>query len=260
MDEVTVFSVVPNALWSWCALTLRVFTALVIIPAVRGAMPVSTLGAVSVLLGLQFSRIGCIQPVACGTMASQTSEEALCELLLSLVCGVLVGLPSAVAGEFLTTALEVGDASRGARSGEQLNPLLGVTHSPITQAASLGLLIAATSMGFHHIIFEALLLPYSAESAAGFVPRAMTLALVSFRVGVVVAAPVIVVGLLIDIGGAMVSTSLPRVQLHYELLPVKMVLGLVVGVWVLCQLDRVPLVERFVQHTAAVSMGMAGGG
>lgn len=165
--------------------------------------------------------------------------QVLVSGLWQIAFGALIGFAVFIAAEAVLIGARIGDSVRGAQFAEQINPLLEMRVSCAENAIGLAILALVFSSGLYQVPLS---LIFASLDEAGFCPDAAarvffsSLGLLSaprlsadaIRFGVCAAAPVIVFCLVFDIGSALISRVLPRLNSSFEFLPIKMLLGFIV--------------------------------
>jgi len=163
------------------------------------------------------------------------TAQLLVASIRELLTGVAWGLPFALIVEAIPTAGRIADVSRGAQFAEQVSPGFGSADSVLESLGVYLALLVIFPLGGYHLLLHPILT--SAPELAGLLvesdsvlsgKQALTFIAVSSKaitLGFALAAPVVVFSLLLDIAGALLSRSLSRVNVLFELMPMKMLLG-----------------------------------
>lgn len=164
-----------------------------------------------------------------------SSLAALASLLVSkAVGGLLLGAPLAFSLESLAVCGRLMDLGRGESTGGQLNPALGVQTS--TQEQLMRLLSACLifSGGAYQVLLEFSFKLGSVQLSAQWLGQSAALKNLiilsdALMLGIGLAAPVLLSSLVFDLGAGLISRVLGRLNLVFELLPLKLLVGLLLS-------------------------------
>lgn len=188
---------------------------------------------VRLLFALTLSLV--VAPAARPFLPPQPGNPA--DLTLLILGEILVGLFIGTVARTLLSALDTAGMlianTLGLSAAQAFNPALAALGNPLSGLlAILGVLvILATDL--HHLMVLGLVDSYSlfvpgqgllVEDAAGHISR---VAADSFAVGAQLAAPFIVLGVLVNLGLGLISRLVPQVQVFFVGLPAQLAVGLI---------------------------------
>jgi len=155
-----------------------------------------------------------------------------------LVSEVLVGLMLGGGARLMMSALQVAGATAGIASGlgfaQQIDPLASQTAAIFSGFFSLMGVVLIMAAGLHRIMIEAAADSYAIfppgqlppiGDASMFVIDAVANA---FRLGIQIAAPVLIFSLIFNISLGLVARLLPQIQIFLIAMPLSVLLGLAV--------------------------------
>lgn len=145
-----------------------------------------------------------------------------------LVAAGLLILPLAIVAEVLPTAGRVADVSRGAQFSEQLLPGGEQRASLLEQAAVFAVAALAFLSPLYQQIIRRIVLSEPTRNYEQFSEYLITLSTQAIATGVLIAAPIIIASLTVDGATALLSKTLNRNNMSYELLPLKLICGLLI--------------------------------
>lgn len=155
-----------------------------------------------------------------------------------IVLEVLIGLLMGAGARLFMSALQVAGATAGISSGlgfaQQIDPVASQTSTIFSAFFSLMGVVLMMSIGLHRVMLEA-----AADSYTVFPPGAIPMmgdaaqhvigaVADSFRLGVQIAAPVLVFSLLFNISLGLVNRLLPQIQVFLIAMPLSVLLGVAV--------------------------------
>lgn len=155
-----------------------------------------------------------------------------------IVSEVIVGLLLGAGARLTMSALQVAGATAGLASGlgfaQQIDPVASQTATIFSAFFSLMGVVLLMAAGLHRIMIEA-----AAESYNAFPPGAMPpvgdsaqyiigAVADAFRLGIQIAAPVLVFSLIFNISLGLVSRLLPQIQVFLIAMPLTVLLGVAV--------------------------------
>lgn len=219
-------------------LVLRFFAALLMFHSLRSYLGISGTVVVATTLALSIaSRSGVIVSSLTGDDKVISSMTVLALGVKEICLGLVYAAPLALALEALVGAARIVDVSRGVQTAEQYYPALGSHASPLEGFAVFAVGGVFLLSGGGELMYATLgKIPVGATGEVG--PLA-SLNWEAYMVGVLheaglvlessllIAAPVVLAALAVDIVGAYLSRLLPRVQFVLELLPLKLCAGLI---------------------------------
>ncbi len=206
---------------------------------------------------------GLLTPVLAPIMPALPASPSQLVMLVGgeVVIGVFIGTIARVLVSALETAGSVVSMQMGLSNAQMFNPIADQQQSPLPSAfyGMLGVvMIFLTDM--HHLLLRA-----TVESYAVFQPGAFPavgdlsdvlarMAAESFRLGIEMAAPFIVLGLVFFIALGVIARLVPQIQILFVAQPLQILGGLVVFAFVLATGMRWFLAE-FAQQMAFYAPG-----
>lgn len=155
-----------------------------------------------------------------------------------IISEIIIGLILGLGARLMMSALQVAGATAGIASGlgfaQQIDPVASQPAAVFSGFFSLMGLVLIMSAGLHRVMIEA-----AGDSYAIFPPGALppigdaTQFVIdavsnSFRLGIQIAAPVLVFSLIFNIALGLVSRLIPQVQVFMTAMPLSVMLGLAV--------------------------------
>ncbi len=153
-----------------------------------------------------------------------------------IVAEIVIGLIMGLGARLMMSALQVAGASAGLASGlgfaQQLDPVASQPAAVFSGFFSLMGLVLIMSVGLHHVMIQAAGDSYAifppgvlpdVGDASQFVIDAVAN---SFRLGIQIAAPVLIFSLIFNIALGLVSRLIPQVQVFMTAMPLSVMLGL----------------------------------
>lgn len=152
-----------------------------------------------------------------------------------IILEVLIGLLMGAGARLFMSALQVAGATAGIASGlgfaQQVDPVASQTSTIFSSFFSLMGVVLLMSIGLHRVMLQA-----AADSYAVFPPGAIPMmgdaaqhvigaVADSFRLGVQIAAPVLVFSLLFNISLGLINRLLPQIQVFLIAMPLSVLLG-----------------------------------
>lgn len=173
-------------------------------------------------------------------LASQTpsAPENVVAAIPLIISEVVVGLLLGAGARLTMSALQVAGATAGLASGlgfaQQIDPVASQTATIFSAFFSLMGVVLLMAAGLHRLMIEA-----AAESYEMFPPGAMPpvgdsvqyiigAVADAFRLGIQIAAPVLVFSLIFNISLGLVSRLLPQIQVFLIAMPLSVLLGVAV--------------------------------
>lgn len=217
-----------TGVFAFLVLFARIGSAIMVLPGIGdGFVP----GQIRLLFALGFSVV--LAPLLIDSVPALPENPArLAEILLiEAVIGVFIGLIARV----LLAALDIGGTviafQMSLSNAFVFNPAQ-FSQSPIISAfltLAGSVLLFVTDL--HHLLFGAVLRSYAAFPVAGMPPvgdMANTFARYvsdAFTIGLQIAAPIVLIGLLIYIGTGLVNRLMPQIQIFFVILPLQIAVG-----------------------------------
>ena len=214
----------------------RLGSALILL---RGFGEVNVPVRVRLIIALAFSFV--VFPVV--SVALPTLPENLAELIFLLVGEILIGIAIGAITRLLLSMLQVGGTiiafNAGLASAQLFDPSAGQTGA-IT-------LLFVTNM--HHVMLMAmvdsyvLFIPGQGFPVGDFSESATRIVSDSFRLGLQIALPVLVVGMLIYVAMGLMARLMPQIQVFFIALPLQILVGfsvlaITIGVSMLVFIDH----------------------
>ena len=173
--------------------------------------------------------------LAGGTPPAPASISAAIPMIVS---EILVGLMLGGGARLMMSALQVAGATVGVASGlgfaQQIDPMASQTSAIFSGFFSLMGVVLIMQAGLHRVMIEAAADSYiifppgqlpSVGDASMFVIDAVAN---SFRLGIQIAAPVLIFSLIFNMSLGLVSRLLPQIQIFMIAMPLSVLLGLAV--------------------------------
>lgn len=149
---------------------------------------------------------------------------------------VIIGLILGLGARLMMSALQVAGATVGIASGlgfaQQLDPIASQPAAIFSGFFSLMGVVLIMSAGLHRVMIDAAADSYTIFPPGAFPPigdaNEFVLEAVSssFRIGIQIAAPVLIFSLIFNIALGLVSRLIPQVQVFMTALPLSVMLGL----------------------------------
>lgn len=151
---------------------------------------------------------------------------------------IIIGLIMGLGARLMMSALQVAGATAGIASGlgfaQQIDPIASQPAAIFSGFFSLLGLVLIMSVGLHRVMIEAAADSYIMFPPGAFPPIGDATQFVidavsnSFRLGIQIAAPVLIFSLIFNIALGLVSRLIPQVQVFMTALPLSVTLGLAV--------------------------------
>jgi len=181
-----------------------------------------------------------VTAVLAPTLAGQTPPmpRDLGAIVPLIACEIIVGLMLGGGARLMMSALQVAGATAGIASGlgfaQQVDPIASQPAAIFSGFFSLMGVVLVMSAGLHLVMIEAAVDSYTifppgklplVGDASVFVIDAVAN---SFRLGIQIAAPVVIFSLIFNIALGLVSRLLPQIQVFMIAMPLSIMLGLAV--------------------------------
>jgi type III secretory pathway component EscT len=216
-----------------------------------------------VTLSLVLSISMCASELGSGVFNPVKCENVILFVVSALrecFIGALIGLPLAIAVQSLVMSARIVDTTRGAQFSEQVAPENGYKTSSLEGAAALFVLVIAFTYGGYQILvmslyesFKIIQIGLSFDFLSNLnLISILSLSQKAISIGLLIAAPVVAIMFLIDFSAALISRSLGRVNIVFELMPLKMALGVILftvlclGIPVRVIPDAISLINTFI--------------
>lgn len=201
--------------------------------------------------------------ITMATMVPAPAIGSLPQLTLTVAREMVIGMAIAMALRALVAAAELGGHLSGSQMmlsyGSTIDPMGGVRNNLIGTLYSNMAILAFFMVNGHHALMRALAESYSSIPMGGggvdgsIVEVVMRLLGVVFVLGLRLAAPLIVVLLMVEIASGLLTRATPGLDLMALSTPVRLVAGLLAVAAVVPLLPG--LVQRFI--TISMELGMA---
>ena len=155
-----------------------------------------------------------------------------------IISEIIIGLIFGLGARLMMSALQVAGATAGIASGlgfaQQIDPIASQPAAVFSGFFSLLGLVLIMSAGLHRIMIEAAGDSYALFPPGAFPPIGDATQFVidavssSFRLGIQIAAPVLIFSLIFNIALGLVSRLIPQVQVFMTAMPLSVMLGLAV--------------------------------
>jgi flagellar biosynthetic protein FliR len=155
-----------------------------------------------------------------------------------IICEIIIGLMLGGGARLMMSALQVAGATAGIASGlgfaQQVDPIASQPAAIFSGFFSLMGVVLVMSAGLHRVMIEAAADSYTlfppgqlppVGDASVFVINAVA---DSFRLGIQIAAPVLVFSLIFNIALGLVSRLLPQIQIFMIAMPLGIMLGIAI--------------------------------
>lgn len=165
-------------------------------------------------------------PNATGSMLLLLGQEMIVGLLMGLGARLLISMMS-IAGEIIA-------ALSGLQTATLFNPALGASTAAPTVLLTLAAGVLVLALNLHHQLIMGIMQSYQAFPPgtvlpAGDVAQAVTqLVSMSFKVGVQLATPVLVVGFLMYLAFGIFNRLIPQLQVFFISIPLSIGVSLLV--------------------------------
>lgn len=178
-----------------------------------------------------------LAPIVAPTLPKEPPEfgAAMALLFGEIVIGLLLGAVSRILMSALSNAGQIVGLETGLAFAQMTDPTQGQAAGQVI-SVFLGLLgvtmIFAT--GLHHLFLGAIVGSYDAFPPAGFPDLGDASALAvkavgdSFRIGVQMAAPLMLAGLIFRIGLGVLSRLIPQIQVFFIAMPINVLGGFII--------------------------------
>ncbi len=153
-----------------------------------------------------------------------------------IISEVIIGLIFGLGARLMMSALQVAGATVGIASGlgfaQQLDPIASQPAAIFSGFFSLMGVVLIMSAGLHRVMIDAAADSYTIFPPGAFPPNGDANQFVldavsnSFRIGIQIAAPVLIFSLIFNIALGLVSRLIPQVQVFMTALPLSVMLGL----------------------------------
>ncbi|OYX48835.1 MAG: flagellar biosynthetic protein FliR [Alphaproteobacteria bacterium 32-64-14] len=155
-----------------------------------------------------------------------------------IISEIIIGLILGLGARLMMSALQVAGATAGIASGlgfaQQIDPIASQPAAVFSGFFSLLGLVLIMSAGLHHIMIQAAGDSYAIFPPGGLPPIGDATQFVidavanSFRLGIQIAAPVLIFSLIFNIALGLISRLIPQVQVFMTAMPLSVMLGLAV--------------------------------
>ncbi len=193
--------------------------------------------------------------VRAGMPKSMENMPALAQLLVS---ELLIGFTFGLASRFMMSSLQTAGVLIAQQMGLSFTMMLDPTHGDQGQSAVISSFLSLLgvalilALNLHHVALMGIVDSYRTFSPGELPPAgdaaqlAISIAKTSFGVGVQIAAPFLVFGLVFNVGLGVLSRMMPQLQVFFLAMPATILVGTVVLVLVLTL-----MMDGFTTHVAA---------
>ncbi len=208
----------------FCLLLLRTTSFISVFTSLRQLLGVAGTTALASGLALWLAGAATANSSRAVVEYSMVTYSLMC--VREILIGVLLAFPLAIAVEMLVGIGRVIDVTRGAQFSEQFNPALGTRASTLEGLMPLVFaLLIFSPAGVH---FGAQLLLRSLEldvafSFDGYILPLIRVSAMALRDSVIFCAPLLVMALVVDVALAVLSRFVGRLNVTFELVPLKLV-------------------------------------
>lgn len=179
------------------------------------------------------------------TLAAQLPEAppTVGLAVVQVISEVLVGLMIGAVGRLMMSALQVAGQVIGMQSGlgfaQQLDPTIGQSGALIGVFLSMTAIVLIFATGIHRLMLQAAADSYqifrpgdplAMGDAAEWAVEAVSAA---FRIGLQMAAPIVVFAMVFNLAVGLVSRLIPQVQIYFIAMPSQIMVGLAILAFVL---------------------------
>jgi flagellar biosynthetic protein FliR len=222
-DEITV-----AAVFSYILVFCRIGAGMMLLPGISEAY-ISPMARLVAALGIT----GVVVPIIQPSLPSLPDSVIALFLLFAgeVIIGVLIGT---IAKILLSTMHIAGDIiayQMGLSSAMMFDPSQGTQSSVISTFMSILALMLIMATNLHHVLITGLVDSYTLFSPAAAINTGSMTELVeatvsgSFTMGVKIAAPLIVIGLIINLGAGIMGRLMPQMQVFFIMMPLQLALG-----------------------------------
>ena len=155
-----------------------------------------------------------------------------------VITEVIIGLILGLGARLMMSALQVAGATVGIASGlgfaQQVDPIASQPAAIFSGFFSLMGVVLIMSTGLHRVMIEAAADSYTIFPPGAFPPIGDASTFVidavsnSFRLGIQIAAPVLIFSLIFNVALGLISRLIPQVQIFMTAMPLSVMLGLAV--------------------------------
>ena len=215
---------------------VRLGTAMVIMPGVGDSF-VSTRVRLHIGLALAFA----LFPITMGYLPEQMPSTfgLMTLIIMEFVIGLFIGTVARILMAALDTAGMAISISSGLSNAQLFNPTLASQGSLIGALLSVTGVVLLFQLNLHHLLFMGIMESYElfplgaipdTGSMADMIARVVA---TSFAIGIKIAAPFIVLTLMIYVGMGVLSRLMPQIQVFILALPMQILLALILMMIVL---------------------------
>ncbi len=208
----------------------RIGTAIMIMPGLGDSF-VSERVRLHMALGISFVLFPLVLPYIPNPIPPLYTLVTL--IALELVIGLLIGTVARIFMTALDTAGMVISTQSGLANAQVFNPSLASQGSIIGAFLSMTGVVVLFSLNLHHLLIMAVLesyelFPLGEIPATGSMAEMMAQAVnASFKIGIKLAAPFIVMTMVLYVGMGVLSRLMPQVQVFMIALPLQILLALI---------------------------------
>lgn len=208
---------------------VRIGTAITIMPGVGDSLTPQTV-RLYIALGLSLVLAPLVAPMLPSPVPGGMALVIL--IVMEFVIGLFIGTVARVFMMALDTAGMIISMQSGLGNAQLLNPAFATQGSLVGAFLSITGVLVFMATNMHYMLFFGLLESYR-QFPVGTIPQSGNMAELmaqavsaSFMIGVQIAAPFIVVGMLIYIGMGILSRLMPQIQVFILAVPVQILISL----------------------------------
>jgi flagellar biosynthetic protein FliR len=214
--------------FSYILVFCRIGSGMMLLPGISESY-ISPKARLVAALGLTGAVVPIIQP----TLPALPESVISLVLLLTgeIIIGVLIG---SIAKILLSTVQIAGDIisyQMGLSSAMMFDPSQGAQGAMISAFMSVLALMLVLSTNLHHIFLTGLVDSYTLFSPTAAINSGDMTELIentvsgSFMMGVKIASPLIIIGLIINLGAGIMGRLMPQMQVFFIMMPLQIALG-----------------------------------
>jgi flagellar biosynthesis protein FliR len=225
----TLEQILGGSIYTFLMIFVRLGSAFMVMPG-YGEQYVSP--RIRLLFALAISFV--LMPLLLPSMPAAPAQPA--DLVLLVIAEALIGVFLGTIARFMMSALETAGMlianQVGLSAAQSFNPAMAQAGNAVTAVLSMLALMLIFATDLHHLLLLAVVDSYSLFPPGHWLPMgdvAQHVARVlgdSFQIGMQLAAPFIVIGLLFYLGLGLVARLVPQIQVFFVGVPIQIVLGL----------------------------------
>ena len=163
--------------------------------------------------------------------------------VLQVISEVLVGLMIGAVARLMMSALQVAGQIIGMQSGlgfaQQMDPTVGQSGALLGVFLSMTAIVLIFATGIHRLMLQAvadsyqIFRPGDALAVGDAAQWAIAAVSAAFRIGLQIAAPIVVFAMVFNLAIGLVSRLIPQVQIYFIAMPSQILIGLSILAFVL---------------------------